>query len=91
VSGTKGAWTSLSFTGRGVAWVGTRATNRGQADVWLDGVYQGRFDLYRSSTLARSILFSKSVSTGVTHKLDIQVVGTLNRPKIDVDAFAILK
>jgi serine protease len=91
VSGTTGASATVTFTGRNIAWIGTKATNRGQADLWLDGTYLGRIDLYSATTSPATVLYSRNVTTGVTHTLQIAVVGTAGRPKLDVDGFAILK
>ncbi len=91
VSAQTDATFRLRFTGRNIAWVATYATNRGQARVWLDGTYLGIVDLYRDSTLARAIVLSQNVSTGAEHELVVQVVGTANRPKVDLDGIVILK
>jgi subtilisin family serine protease len=91
VSGTTGAWASVTFTGRNIAWIGTKATNRGQADIWLDNAYVGRIDLYSATDLPSTVLYSANVTTGQSHTLILQVVGTAGRPKVDIDGFAILK
>jgi serine protease len=91
VSGTTGASATVTFTGRNIAWIGTKATNRGQADLWLDGAYLGRIDLYSATTKPATVLYSLNVTAGVTHTLQIGVVGTSGRPKLDIDGFAILK
>ena len=44
----------------------------------------------RSTARARSIVFSRTWSTAGTHTMRIKVLGTVNRPRIDVDAFLIL-
>lgn len=91
VSGTPGAYAKVTFTGRSISWVGTMATNRGEAKVWLDQTFLGTFDLYRLTTAARTLLVTRNVDPSVAHTLTIQVVGTADRPKIDVDAFVILR
>jgi hypothetical protein len=90
-SSTGGAKAKLTFTGRGVAWVGATAPTRGRADIYLDGVYQKRIDLYSSTTHARRVVYSKSVTPGVSHTLEIRVVATSGRPRVDVDGLVILK
>jgi hypothetical protein len=81
----------VTFTGRNIAWIGTKATNRGQADIWLDNAYVGRIDLYSATDLPSTVLYSANVTTGQSHTLILQVVGTAGRPKVDIDGFAILK
>jgi subtilisin family serine protease len=88
---TEGASARLSFTGRNISWIGTKAATRGKADVYVDGVYQGRIDLYSATTYPRRILFSRNVTAGTTHSLEIVLVGTATRPKVDIDAFVVLK
>jgi serine protease len=91
VSGQAGATARVRFTGRGIAWIATMATNRGQARVWLDDTYLGTIDLYRESTLARAMVLARRVSAGDSHELVIQVVGTEGRPKVDLDGIVIVK
>jgi subtilisin family serine protease len=91
VSGTTEAWTSLRFTGRGVAWIGSMSTNRGKAKVWLDQTFLGTFDLYRDTTAARMAIVSRVVDPSVEHRLTVQVVGTAGRPKVDIDGFVVMR
>jgi subtilisin family serine protease len=90
LSSQAGATVRVSFTGRGIAWVATKATNRGQARVWLDGTYLGTVDLYRDAALARAMVLARRVSVDDDHELVIQVVGTEGRPKVDLDGIVIL-
>jgi hypothetical protein len=84
------AWTDFTFTGSQVAWIGSKGTNRGEAYVWLDGAYIGRFDQYSSTTRARTIVLARDVDPTRQHLLQIQPVGTSSRPTIDVDAYVVL-
>lgn len=86
-SSTPNASASFTFTGTNVAWVGTKATNRGQAHIYLDGVFTTTVDLYAASTSARTVLASYSWATAGSHTMKVVVVGTSGRPSIDVDAF----
>lgn len=87
VSATPNASASFTFTGRNVAWVGTKATNRGQAYIYLDGVYKATLDLYSATSVARGVLASYTWPTAGTHTIKVVVVGTSGRPSVDVDAF----
>jgi serine protease len=91
ITGTNGATAKLTFTGSHVAWVGVRGTNRGQADVYLDGVFQMRVDPWAEATAARSVLFSKNVKAGVSHTLLIKFYKPWTGRYLDVDGFVIAK
>ncbi len=41
-----GSSATFTFTGRSVSWVGTKASNRGKVEVWLDGSLVATVDLY---------------------------------------------
>ncbi|HSL98210.1 MAG TPA: glycosyl hydrolase family 18 protein, partial [Candidatus Deferrimicrobiaceae bacterium] len=86
-----GARAKLTFTGRAIAFVSTRAPRRGQVKVYLDGSYVRTIDLYASSFTPRSIVFSRAWSSRGTHTIKLVVVGTAGRPRIDVDAFEVLR
>jgi spore germination protein YaaH len=85
----RGATATLTFTGRAAAWVAPLGYRKGKAKVFIDGVLVATVDL-RSAAKARILVFSRTWSTVGTHTLRIKVLGTANRPRIDVDAFAIL-
>ena len=78
------------FTGRGIAWIASESRSRGKASVYVDGNYVGTVDLGRSSTLHRSIVFTRTWATSGEHKLRIKVQGTKGRHRVDVDAFVIV-
>lgn len=85
-----GATASTSFTGRSIGWVSTKGPKRGQARIYVDGVLEAAIDLYAASKTARRIVWQRSWSSTRTHTVQIRVVGTTNRPGIDVDAFVLL-
>ncbi len=60
-------------------------------EVWLDGSKLVTIDLYSSTALARRIVFTRAVSPSVTHALEVRVQGTSGRPRVDVDAFVVLR
>jgi len=88
---TAGATTKLTFTGRNVAWVAPKSSTRGKAEVYVDGTYVQTLDLYSASTLARQVVFSQSWATSGSHTLEVKVLGTSGRPRVDVDAFVVLQ
>jgi subtilisin family serine protease len=91
VGSTTNAYVRYTFSGRNVAWVATSATNRGQARIWLDGVHVATVDLASATTIAHRIQFSQAVDPSRSHTLDVQIVGTVGRPAVDVDAFVVLR
>ncbi|MEO7754730.1 MAG: S8 family serine peptidase [Terracoccus sp.] len=87
VSGQAGANAQFTFTGSGVAWIATKATNRGYAHVYLDGVYKGAVNLNSATTVPRTAVVSYYWPTVGVHSIKLVVVGTATNPKVDVDAF----
>ena len=88
---TAGASAAYSFTGRSIAWVTTLGPDRGAAKVYVDGVLVTTIDLHASTLVYRRIAFAKSWSAAGAHSLRIVVVGTAGRPRVDVDAFAVIR
>ncbi|MDP9352305.1 MAG: M4 family metallopeptidase [Chloroflexota bacterium] len=86
---------TFTFTGRDVAWVSTKGTNRGMAEVWVDGVKAATVDLYASSLGTRGVVFTQSWATSGSHTMEIRVLGARNTAstgtQVDVDAFAVLR
>jgi hypothetical protein len=80
---------SYRFTGRSVAFVTTRATTRGKVKIYLDGIYQVTLDL-GGSTLHRDVAWQKTWATSATRTVRLVVVGTSGRPRVDLDAFAVV-
>lgn len=86
-----GATASFTFTGRAVSWVAPVGPTRGSARVYVDGTYRTTVSLYRLGTIARSLVFSMAWSSSGPHHVVIRVVGTGGHPRIDVDAFLVLR
>jgi hypothetical protein len=82
---------SLTFVGRAVSWVSALGPTRGQARVYVDGHLISTINLYSPSVVARRVVFSRSVSAGHTHTIKVIVVGTAGHPRVDVDAFLVLR
>ena len=81
-----GASARITFTGDRVAWVSTVGPTRGQARVYVDGAYDRTVDLRAAAIVARQIVYVRSWTTPGKHTLEIRVVGTSGRPRVDVDA-----
>lgn len=84
---TKGKAAKLTFTGRGVAYVAPRTSNGGKVKVYLDGVYQGRYDLSASRTKYGRSIFRMEMVSG-THT--IKIVSSSSK-RVSMDAFIVLR
>jgi len=73
-----GASASISFTGKGIAWMGPVGPTRGTARVYIDGKAVATVDLRRSTFQARKILFARPLTAGL-HTFKI-VVTSSGRP-----------
>ncbi|WP_200209199.1 peptidoglycan recognition protein family protein [Micromonospora coerulea] len=78
-------WT---VTGRSVAFIATRTSTSGQAEIWVDGVKQTTVDLRYSTTDYRRVMWTKSWSSSARHTVKIVVVGTSGRPRVITDGLA---
>jgi hypothetical protein len=90
-SSSSGSRATYSFSGTSVAWVSTRYTSRGIAEVWLDGVKVATVDLYSSSLQTARLIWASGTIAAGSHTVQIRVTGTKNASssgvRVDVDAF----
>ncbi len=77
----------FTFTGREVAWISYNAPKRGKARVQVDGTLERTVDMYAANPQPRRVVFRRSWDTSGTHRINVKVVGTSDRPRVDVDAF----
>ena len=88
----RGAKATLSFTGSEVAWVAPKSKGRGKAAVFLDGTRVATVDLFSARTLARQVVFSKgNLDPATPHTLEVRSLGTSGRPRVDMDAFVVVR
>ena len=80
---------SYSFSGSSFAWVGKKATDRGAAQVYIDGTLVATVDTYRSRGMARAVLFSQSWNEIGDHTVQLVVLGTEGRPRVDLDGLVV--
>jgi hypothetical protein len=73
-----GALASLTFTGRGIAWVGPVGPTRGAARVYVDGRAVATVELRQSTFQPRKVLFARALAPG-KHTFRI-VVTSAGRP-----------
>lgn len=86
-----GAKMTFWFAGRGIAWVAPKGPVRGSARVYVDGVYAGTVSLYSRTGFSRQLVFGRAWSVSGPHTLSIVVAGTAGHPRVDVDAFVVLR
>ncbi len=81
----------LTFTGRTVAYVTPTGPSRGSARVFVDGVLLKTVNLHKSPAQPRQVLFTWTWPTIGTHTIRVVVAGTPGHPRVDLDAFLVLK
>jgi hypothetical protein len=77
-----GASAGLTFTGKGIAWIGPVGPTRGKARVYIDGKAVATIDLRRSTFQARKILFARALPAGA-HTFKIVVISSGRPVAID--------
>ena len=89
---TKGATSTVTFSGTAIDWITARGRGFGRASVAIDGVSKGTVDLYASSTTWRSIASYGGLASR-PHTMVITVLGTKNSAatgtRIVVDGFVV--
>ncbi|MFI9394882.1 N-acetylmuramoyl-L-alanine amidase [Streptomyces bauhiniae] len=90
-SSTKNAALTWTFTGRSVAWVVSRASTSGQADIYVDGTRVTTADLKSTTTSYRNALWTKTWPTSAKHTVKIVVRATAGRPAVTTDGIVYLK
>ncbi|MFD4975745.1 N-acetylmuramoyl-L-alanine amidase [Streptomyces sp. NPDC058424] len=90
-SSAKNASLTWTFTGRSVAWLVSRASTSGQADIYVDGTKTATVDLKSATTKYRDAIWTKTWPTSAKHTIKIVVVGTTGRPAVTTDGIVYLK
>ena len=85
-----GASASLTTSARSLAFVTTIASTRGSVWIYVDGSYRATISL-AGPTAYRSIVYCASWASIGTHSIRIVVVGTVGRPRVDLDAFEVVR
>ena len=86
-----GASATYTFTGRSVGLVTTLGPTRGKVRVYVNGSYSTTVDLYAPTTQYRVVAWQRTWSSTATRTVRLVVAGTPGRPRVDLDAFAVLK
>ena len=87
-----GAKASFTFTGRAVGFATWMAATRGKVRIYVDGVSQGTVDLGRTWYAPKPIVaWERSWPTSATHTVTVVAVVTTDRPRVDLDAFVVVR
>jgi hypothetical protein len=86
-----GATATFRFTGISIAILGPIGPSRGSARVVIDGVAAGTFSEYATAGRSRQVVFARTLPTAGPHTIQIRVAGTRGHPRIDVDAFVVVR
>jgi hypothetical protein len=76
---------------RSIGFVTTKATTRGSFRVYIDGVLKATISAYSTTLAYRTVIYQYTWPTPGTHSMKIYVLGTAGHPRVDVDAFVVLK
>ena len=90
-SSDAGASARFAFTGFSVAWISRKGPTSGRARVYVDGSYVQTIDLWNWRARARRIVYAKRWTAATPHTLEVVVDGTAGRPRVDLDAFLVLR
>jgi hypothetical protein len=85
-----GAWARFLFTGRGIAFVSTQSSARGRVKIYINGSLKKTLDLTGATTYRKQV-WAYTWSSSATRTIKVVVSGTPGRPRVDVDAFVVLK
>ncbi len=86
-----GASATATFTGRSIALVTTVAANRGKVKILQGSTLLAVVDLAAGPRGNQRVVWQKTWPTAVARTIRIVGLGTTGRPRIDVDAFVILR
>jgi titin len=91
-SKSKNAYATFTFTGRAIGFVGMKGAGRGTVKVYVDGKLKATVSLYKTgATQYRLLAWQHAFPTSAKHTIKLVVAGTAGRPRVDLDAFVVLK
>ncbi len=76
---TAGSYAEIAYTGSNARIIGILNSTLGEADVYVDGVYQTTIDLYNPTLQYQSLLYDTGTSlTYGSHTIKLEATGTKN-------------
>ena len=88
---SKDARATFRFRGRSIAIVAATGPGRGKARIIIDGRRVAVVDLRRGRHSQRHLVWARAWSTSGRHTLRVEVLGTRGRPRVDLDAFLVMR
>jgi hypothetical protein len=86
-----GTWMRFTFQGSSIAVVGRRGPTHGRAEIRIDGVRVATVSARAATLTPRVLLFAAAVDPSRPHTIEVRVLATAGRPRIDVDAFLVVQ
>jgi hypothetical protein len=77
---------TFSTTTRDIAWVATRTSTSGSAQVWIDGVLAATVNLHALATTYRQLVFARHFTTLGSHTIELRPAGG---GRVYLDAFLV--
>jgi hypothetical protein len=90
-SSAAGATATLAFSGRAIGLVSTLCAMCGAVQVWIDGALAATINTNAPATAYRRVVFGKGWSSYASHTIKLVVVGTAGTPRVELDAFEIIR
>jgi hypothetical protein len=90
-SSTAGATAKMSFTGRGIALLGATGPQQGKVRVYVNGNLKATVDLYADDAQTQVVFFARDWKAVNTRTIKLEVVGTSDRPRVDLDAILVMR
>ncbi len=82
---------TFRFTGRAVGWFARRGPGQGFAQVRVDGVLVASVSLEASAPQPSRVVWRRSWGAVADHAVRIRLLGTTGRPRVEVDAFQVVR
>lgn len=86
-----GARSTLTFGGTAVGLVAPRGPARGEARILINGKEVAVIDLHAATESPRRLVFTRTWRKWAERTIEVVVVGTEGRPRVDVDAYLVLE
>jgi hypothetical protein len=88
---TAASYGRLRFTGSSVGLMAARGPGSGYTQIYVDGALVATVNLHRATAASPRIVWSKAWSSAASHAVRVKALGTIGRPTVTIDAFAVFK